>query len=137
VFSIFQIFEIKNSSAINDCGFISEHNFIFGTQSGEVQLIDARNTTKVIKSWEESASPVLSLLSQTHNNSSGFFVGRADGSCVYHYIDKEETFQLTGPHFEPINKITSHANYIFTACRDRKIRKYSTKIMSNIESNIE
>jgi WD40 repeat protein len=124
---------LQNSSAVNSCCFISEYNFIFGTQSGEIQLIDARNTTKVIKSWEESASPVLSLLPLIHDNNYGFFAGRADGSALYHYIDKEETFQLTGPDFEPINRITSDGKHIFTACRDAKIRKYNIKIMSNTE----
>lgn len=128
-----KIFELKNTSAVNSCCFINEFNFIFGTQSGEIQLMDARNVEKVIKSWEVSASPVLHLLSQTHNKSQGFFVGRADGSAVYHYIDKEETFQLTGPDFEAINRISSDGKHIYTASRDGNIRKYNINVKSNLE----
>lgn len=124
---------MKNTSAVNSCSFLNEFNFIFGTQNGEIQLIDARNTSKVLKCWEVSASPVLSLLSLTHNNCSGFFVGRADGSAVYHYIDKEETFQLTGPDCEPIYSIKTDGKDIFTACRDAKIRKYNINMKSNME----
>jgi proteasomal ATPase-associated factor 1 len=90
-------------------------------------LYDIRNTKTFVKSWEDSTSPVLSLLPFKHKEKEGYFVGRYDGTCLYHFIESDEIIQLTGSDFEPINDISSDGSNVFTACRDGKIRKYALK----------
>lgn len=73
----------------------------------------------------------------------GFFVGKADGTCVYHKVPTKSKddkcrnvrVQLTGPDCDPVYDISFDGSCIYTACRDAIIRKHDiTKILSNLES---
>ncbi|CAG2165104.1 unnamed protein product [Oppiella nova] len=126
------LYELPNNSAVNVCRFVDEYSVVFGQQSGEIQLIDVRYSDKVVKCWQTSGSPVLSLLAFRHKQRNGFFAGRADGSTVYHYLDSDsETFQLSGPDFEAIYDVATDGTHVFTACRDHCIRKYDLNVITN------
>ncbi|CAG2119772.1 unnamed protein product, partial [Medioppia subpectinata] len=127
-----KVFELKNNSAVNSIRFVDEYSVVFGLQSGEIVLIDVRNSENIVKCWRTSSSPVLSLLSLNYKERNGFFAGRADGSTVYHYLDSDnETFQLSGPDFDAIYSLASDGSHVFTACRDKCIRKYELKIITD------
>ncbi|CAG2183201.1 unnamed protein product, partial [Oppiella nova] len=127
-----KLYELPNNSAVNVCRFVDEYSVVFGQQSGEIQLIDVRYSDKVVKCWQTSGSPVLSLLAFRHKQRNGFFAGRADGSTVYHYLDSDsETFQLSGPDFEAIYDVATDGTHVFTACRDHCIRKYDLNVITN------
>ena len=55
----------------------------------------------------------------------GFLVGRHDGLCQYYNQDGHSSCQLTGPDCDPVYKITYDSDFIYTASRDGKIRKYN------------
>jgi len=60
----------------------------------------------------------------------GFIAGKLDGSCIFYAINSnkqiaDERVLLSGADADPINSIKSDGNYIYTASRDGKIRKYN------------
>ncbi|XP_077488277.1 proteasomal ATPase-associated factor 1-like [Amblyomma americanum] len=115
-----KVFELKHPSAINCCCFLGQNRFLFGTQDGNVSLIDVRQTREPSVSWTNSSSPVLCMLPYKH----GYMVGRADGSCSFEALEGAESFCLTGPDCEPVYRVAFDGDSFFTACRDGQIRKY-------------
>lgn len=114
------VFEHKSVAAINCCCFLGQNRFLFGTQDGNVSLIDVRKTREPAVTWANSSSPVLCMLPYKQ----GFMVGRADGSCSFEALDGDGSFSLTGPDCEPVYHIASDGGSLYTACRDSEIRKY-------------
>ncbi|KFM72641.1 Proteasomal ATPase-associated factor 1, partial [Stegodyphus mimosarum] len=118
-----QIFEYKCDSAINCCCFTSSTAVAFGTQDGKITLFDLRARLPVTV-WEESASPVLCLISVKN----GLFCGRGDGSCIFTAFNQDQCIQLTGPGFDPVYCIASNGTSIFTGSRDGIVRKYDVQL---------
>ncbi|KAL1422909.1 hypothetical protein MTO96_021630 [Rhipicephalus appendiculatus] len=114
------VFELDHPAAINCCCFLGQNRFLFGTQDGNVSVIDVRQTREPSITWKNSSSPVLCLLPYKQ----GFMVGRADGSCNFEALVGAESFSLTGPDCEPVYRVAYDGESFYTACRDGLIRKY-------------
>lgn len=114
------VFELGHPGAINCCCFLGQNRFLFGTQDGNVSLIDVRQTKEPSITWKNSSSPVLCLLPYKQ----GFMAGRADGSCNFEALVGAESFSLTGPDCEPVYRVAYDGESFYTACRDGLIRKY-------------
>jgi len=64
-----------------------------------------------------------------------FWVSKADGTCILLNPLEQPCMkfvQLTGPQTDPIYQIRSDLNFIYTACRDGIIRKYSLKVINRL-----
>ncbi|KAG0431946.1 hypothetical protein HPB47_021260, partial [Ixodes persulcatus] len=66
------VFELKAASAINCCCSMGQNRFLYGTQGGDIYMLDARQPREPSLTWANSSSPALSLI--THKQ--GFMVGR-------------------------------------------------------------
>ena len=108
---------------MNQVVFLKEHNFAYGTQEGLVYESDLRNPGRPLYFWNYSHSPVLSLLS-VRRPFDGLVIGRGDGSVNFVYENHQEVVHLTGSDCDPIYHIAYDNNFIYTACRDGKVRKY-------------
>ncbi|KAJ8878486.1 hypothetical protein PR048_019064 [Dryococelus australis] len=127
------VFRSALSSAVNCVAVLSDDNFVVGCQNGQVLLFGVQNTLTPTKTWFESNSPVLSLLTLYE----GFLVGRADGLCTFHSLPSAgaDSFRiaLTGSDCDPIYDMACDGSHIFTACRDSVIRKYDVQ---NIKASL-
>ncbi|XP_069176107.1 proteasomal ATPase-associated factor 1 isoform X2 [Procambarus clarkii] len=95
---------------------------VVGLSDGCLKIIDAVSlTTRPLA--HHSASQVESLT--PHRG--GVLAGRRDGTCQFYKLDGSSPYQLTGSDCDPIYKIASDSNYIYTACRDGIIRKYRSR----------
>lgn len=94
-----------------------------GCQNGDIHLISVEKV-KVLVSWCETNSPVLCAMAY---KGKGFFVGHNDGSCVYRSADSPSAYKLmlSGSDGDPIYDICYDNKFIYTACRDSNVRKYS------------
>lgn len=54
----------------------------------------------------------------------GIVVGRQDGTVTFHYEDNKQIVHLTGSDCDPIYDIAYDDKFVYTACRDGKVRKY-------------
>lgn len=115
----------KFSKAVNCCKFISPTYIVCGTQDGYIYLLNIHNLSTPSVIWEESLSPVLCILPYQQ----GFFAGRSDGTCMFYSINSDSMVQLTGPNLEPIYAIAVDNIFLYTACRDAKIRKYKLPVV--------
>nr|XP_027205294.1 proteasomal ATPase-associated factor 1-like [Dermatophagoides pteronyssinus] len=70
-----------------------------------------------------SRSPVLSMIS-VRRPFNGFVVSHQDGSVDFHYDNHNQLLHLTGSDCDPIYQIVYDDKFIYTACRDGKVRKY-------------
>ncbi|KAG7161943.1 proteasomal ATPase-associated factor 1-like [Homarus americanus] len=95
---------------------------VAGLSDGRLVVIDAVSlTTRPLA--HHSTSPVESLTPHC----GGILAGRRDGICQFYSLDGSSTYQLTGSDCDPIYKIGTDNNYIYTACRDGMIRKYRSR----------
>ncbi|KAK7071714.1 Proteasomal ATPase-associated factor 1 [Halocaridina rubra] len=92
---------------------------VIGLSDGQLVAIDAMTPSKRPLS-HDSSSPVESMAAYK----GGVLVGRRDGLCQFYSLDGTSPFQLTGSDCDPVYKISSDSNNIYTACRDGLIRKY-------------
>ncbi|XP_023238754.1 proteasomal ATPase-associated factor 1-like [Centruroides sculpturatus] len=115
----------KFGTAVNCCKFISSSQVICGTQDGYIHLFEIHDLSEPLVTWEESQSPVLCILPYQQ----GFFAGRSDGTCMFYSINSDNMVQLTGPNIEPIYAIAVDNIFLYTACRDAKIRKYKLPVV--------
>jgi proteasomal ATPase-associated factor 1 len=120
-----KILDFETTAPINCCSFITQDVAVIGSQDGVIQLLDLRSPMRPLVVWEESASPVLSLLPFEVNGEQGFFVGRNDGTCLFHSFNDNNSVQLTGSDCDPVYSMATNGQSIFTACRDSNIRKYN------------
>lgn len=98
---------------------------VVGLNDGQLVIIDAESlATRPLA--HHSASPVESLTSFN----GGILAGRRDGICQFCSLDGSCSYQLTGSDCDPIYKIATDSNYIYTACRDGVIRKYRGRDIS-------
>ena len=54
----------------------------------------------------------------------GLVIGRQDGTVSYITKEMNQMIHLTGSDCDPIYDIAYDGKFIFTACRDGKVRKY-------------
>ena len=48
-----------------------------------------------------------------------------DGSCFYTNEAFDTTLELSGPDCDPVYKVATDGQYIYSCCRDGCIRKYA------------
>ncbi|XP_064628952.1 proteasomal ATPase-associated factor 1-like [Lineus longissimus] len=116
-----KVFEARCSDAVNCCTFLNENEAMCGTQDGQIYVWDIRNTSEPLVHRAETRSAILSLLPIHH----GVLVGTGDGSCVCFNNNYDPSLELTGPDCDPVYKVVSDGSYLYTACRDSFVRKYT------------
>ena len=135
-----KLFSSSHDSAVNCIAVLSAEQFVVGCQDGQILLYEYQQPSQPLVKWYESNSAVLCILPVKEI---GFFVGKADGTCVYHKVPTKSKddkcrsvrVELTGPDCDPVYDISYDGSYIYTACRDAAVRKYDvTKIISDLES---
>lgn len=123
------LFSKSHSSAVNCVTILSVDHFVIGCQDGQILLYDFEQPTEPVYRWYESNSAALCLLPFKE---AGFFVGKADGICVYYQLPARNSHerchnvrvQLTGPDCDPVYDISFDGTYVYTSCRDAAVRKY-------------
>ncbi|XP_017494122.1 PREDICTED: proteasomal ATPase-associated factor 1-like [Rhagoletis zephyria] len=55
---------------------------------------------------------------------SGVLVGRQDGTVTFVYDDQKQVIHLTGSDCDPVYDLAYDSKFIYSACRDGKVRKY-------------
>lgn len=120
------VFRMILEAAVNCCCCIKPALFAVGCQNGNVYLIAATHKENpVVMSWLETNSPALCALPY---QSKGFFIGHADGACIYRTVTDLNCLtrlSLAGSNNDPIYDLCCDGKFIYTACRDSNIRKYS------------
>lgn len=112
---------------VKSAKFINDKQFLLGLSNGKVihyELKQANNENvevSTMKSWHYTESCVQCILPCTEY---GFFTGYHDGHCVFQFYNHNYQIHLTGSLFDPIYGLTYDGAYIYTACRDGRIRKY-------------
>lgn len=114
---------MKCNSAVNSVQFHKENNFVYGTQSGDVFERDLRKPEEVVAQWSFSKSPVLCILSLSRPFN-GLLIGRQDGTVTFVYDNLKQIVHLTGADCDPIYELATDSKFIYSACRDGKVRKY-------------
>lgn len=122
------IFSYHCDSAVNSCCFVGDTSLAAGLNNGCINFFDLRNTKSPYKIRKYGKSSV-NCLKEYHTDN--LLVGRGDGttSCISTKEDCESvTYELTGPDCDPIYSLSTHANCVYTACRDKRVRKYKLEI---------
>ncbi|CAG9796434.1 unnamed protein product [Diatraea saccharalis] len=117
-----ELFRKQLESPCNACVVIEE-TAILGCADGKVIQMKLSNSD-VIRKWEESASPVLSLIALPNQL---FVVGRQDGTCTVLSLQQSYAMtrvQLTGSDCDGIRDLSFNGKWIIAGCRDSHIRKY-------------
>ncbi|KAH9417041.1 Proteasomal ATPase-associated factor 1 [Dermatophagoides pteronyssinus] len=117
------LFKIDCHSPVNCVSFLNEFDLIAGTHDGNIYQYDIRNFNQPKINWLISRSPVLSMIS-VRRPFNGFVVSHQDGSVDFHYDNHNQILHLTGSDCDPIYQIVYDDKFIYTACRDGKVRKY-------------
>ncbi|EDO46684.1 predicted protein [Nematostella vectensis] len=123
-----KLFEFQAPSAMNCCAFLSERAVVAGTDDGHIWLLDVRNTSLPIAVFRRSKSPIISVIPIGER---GLLASTGDGSC-FSWTPRGAsmsdacyvTWELMGPDCDPVYKICRHGNTVYTACRDKAVRKY-------------
>ncbi|XP_060606788.1 proteasomal ATPase-associated factor 1-like [Ruditapes philippinarum] len=116
-----KVFDLDCHGDVNSCCFLSDTCIACGTQEGYITVSDIRNIRVPLKEWKESRNVILSLLPYK----GGFFSSTGDGSCFYVNQNYETLVELSGSDCDPLYKTVSDGHYVYSACRDSLIRKYS------------
>lgn len=127
-----KVFQVKCSSAVNCCAFLSEHEAVGGTEDGSLWCVDVRSPSSPVGVFRRSSSPILSL---STTGDRAFLASSRDGACfcwsaklLRHGGSEEVTsWELIGPDYDPVYSICRSANTVHSACRDKTIRKYILK----------
>lgn len=127
-----KVFQVKCSSAVNCCAFLSEYEAVGGTEDGSLWIVDVRSPSFPVGVFRRSSSPILSL---SITGDHGFLASSRDGACfcwsakmLGHGRSEEVTsWELIGPDSDPVYNICRSANAVYSACRDKTIRKYVLK----------
>jgi len=143
------IFSAALPSAGNSVISTGLNTFAVGCQGGQICQFDLRKILQPKEIHYATTSPILSLLTHPRSPSSNpttdesnklFWVAKSDGTValINPSLDESEKkiIQLTGSDCDPIYQMKHDGSYIYTACRDGLIRKYSiTQVMKTYESN--
>jgi proteasomal ATPase-associated factor 1 len=114
------------------------NTFAVGCQGGQVATFDLRKIVPPKQISFATQTPILDLLSHPRSPASKpttdegnklFWVAKGDGTVglVNPSLEERTTkfVQLTGSNSDPIYQMKHDGSYIYTACRDGVIRKYS------------
>lgn len=128
-------------SAVNKVAILGNHAFVAGCQGGQIVVFSQlNNLTEPINIISSNTSPILDLmvhpsLQKTSDNLSSFWASKADGTTVLINPNVQpcsKVIQLTGPDCDAVYQIKSDLDFIYTACRDKLIRKYSLKVINRL-----
>lgn len=117
------VIKVRCNSSVNCVTFNDTHNFAFGTQSGQLYQYNLHRPDEPITCESNSTSPILSIRS-VNKPMVGLVIGRQDGTVSYITKEMNQMIHLTGSDCDPIYDIAYDGKFIFTACRDGKVRKY-------------
>ena len=114
------------------------NTFAVGCQGGEVATFDLRKIVPPKQIYSATPTPILDLISHPRSPSSKpstdegnklFWVAKSDGTVGLVNPSLEDNtkkfIQLTGSDSDPVYQMKHDGSYIYTACRDGVIRKYS------------
>ncbi|RXG54311.1 Proteasomal ATPase-associated factor 1 [Armadillidium vulgare] len=109
------------SSPVLSLCWLPNYFLILGLEDGRVMAVDCKKITEVPQLLcHDSASSILCVKPLK----SGFVLGRRDGLCQFYTLDGTSKVQLTGSNCDPIYDVSVDSNFVYTACRDKTIRKY-------------
>lgn len=119
------------------------NTFAVGCQGGQIATFDLRKIVPPKTILSVTPTPILSLMSHPRSPSSRpssdeserfFWAAKSDGTVVL--VNPSGTsrklVQLTGSDFDPIYSVKHDGTYIYTACRDGLIRKYSINHVTHL-----
>ncbi|KAH7645454.1 hypothetical protein HUG17_0992 [Dermatophagoides farinae] len=117
------LFKVECTSPVNCISFYDEFDFFAGTHDGNIYQYDIRNINQPKIKWMISKSPVLSMIS-VRRPFNGIVASHQDGSVDFHYDNHSQIVHLTGSDCDPIYQVVYDDKFIYTSCRDGKVRKY-------------
>ncbi|XP_065676425.1 proteasomal ATPase-associated factor 1 isoform X2 [Hydra vulgaris] len=121
-----KVYSLNCDSPVNDCCFASENKLITGHQDGRINLFDIRHTTSPLYDYKCGKSSVKCLERLSDDS---ILIGREDGSCsCIQMNDISVTIEMSGPNCDSIYNVSSNSPFVYTACRDKVIRKYKMDI---------
>lgn len=122
------LYHVKLEADIKSAKFVHDQRFIVGLSNGKVIQYQVKQNPEhtlevcVSKSWHYTESCVECILPCTQY---GFFTGYHDGHIVFQFYNHDNyQIHLTGSLFDPIYDLNYDGTYIYSTCRDGKIRKY-------------
>lgn len=119
-----QLHSFSCSSSVNTIAVLKEGFFVVGCQSGEIFLFNLTNMSKPEDTWFETNSAVLCIAAKGE----GFVSSHADGYVIYRHPKLgDKKVVLTGPNCDPVYELCTYGPFVYTACRDALIRRYSVK----------
>jgi len=119
-----KVFTMSCSSAVNSCCYFDDDYVATGLEDGSIMIYDLRNTKYAYSHLEIGKSRILCI---TPYPGKSLLIGKGDGSCsCIQPIESTNTItmELTGPDCDPIYDLSLHDNFVYTASRDKTIRKY-------------
>lgn len=135
-----EVFSLQLPSPANKLVANGSNSFLIGCQNGQIESIDLRKIVPISKSISYATeTPILDLVSHPRSPSSKpagvdesnryFWATKSDGTVTIVNPNLNDNSRkhvlLTGSDCDPIYQVRHDGNYIFTACRDGLIRKYS------------
>ncbi|OTF70013.1 hypothetical protein BLA29_010440 [Euroglyphus maynei] len=117
------LFKVECHSPINCISFYNEFDFFAGTQNGNIYQYDIRNINQPKINWLISSSPLLSM-KFVRRPFNGIVASRQDGSVDFYYDNHNQILHLTGSDCDPIYQVVYDDKFVYTSCRDGKVRKY-------------
>ena len=124
------ISSIKLNSAVNKVKFY-DNFLVAGTQDGMVQVLCIPDL--FVKHKIHDSNSAITAIQPLKN---GFLIGQHDGTCIWYGLDSNSDSEvnhqkilLSGADIDPVNDIAKDHNFVYTACRDGVVRKYSINAM--------
>lgn len=133
-----ELFTCILPSAVNRVVQVGYNSFAGGCQGGEILVFQLNSLSQPIKILSPTSSPILDLLIHPHktdSNISSFWASKGDGTCVLINPSIQpcsKVIQLTGPDCDPVYQLRNDLDFIYSACRDGLIRKYSLKVINSL-----
>ena len=96
-----------------------------GCQDGAIHLLSQAGPEVILA----STSPVLSMLRLRLGTEDQVVTSRQDGSVTLYLAGRR--LELTGADTDPVYSLAEDPDYVYTACRDGRVRKYERAVISN------
>jgi proteasomal ATPase-associated factor 1 len=95
---------------------------VAGTEDGSVLGWDARNFKSEKVTVRRTEFPIRALVPVSESR---YWATTSDGQCyLWDVPSARPLVELTGSDYDPLYSLALHENWIYTACRDAKIRRY-------------
>lgn len=140
-----EVFNCSLPSAVNCVIQIGPNSFAAGCHGGEIVIFDLRNLSHPQMILTSAKTPITNLMihprshtvrSVLGENVNCFWASKSDGTCCLinpnEEVSGKRLVQLTGPDSDSIFQIKSDLDYIYTACRDGIVRKYSVNVINRM-----